>query len=59
MRSTCHGPSIQGGSGNGTSRLVFVEKEWGTDLDHGEIDATLRLQTRVLTWQPGVLVGYR
>ena len=29
----------------GPVTLVSVEKEWGTDPDHGEIDATLNGQT--------------
>jgi hypothetical protein len=46
-------PSVPGGLAIGLSRPVSVEKEWGTDPDHAEIDAALRLQTRVLTCQLG------
>ena len=45
-RTTRCGSSVRGGSAIGLSRLVSVEKEWGTDPGHGEIDATLSVQTR-------------
>ena len=52
-RPTRCDPSVPGGLAIGLSRPVSVEKEWGTDPDHAEIDAALRLQTRVLTCQLG------
>ena len=39
------GSSVRGGMGIGLSRLVSVEKEWGTDLHHGRIGATLTVDT--------------
>ena len=50
---TRDGSRIRGASGIGLSSLVSVEKLRGTDLCLGQIDATPRLHTRVLTWQPG------
>ena len=37
---TRHGPSIRGGSGDGLSRPVSVEKLRGTDRGDGEIGTT-------------------
>ena len=51
--ATRHGSSIRGGSGDGLSRLVSVEKLRGTDRGDGEIGAAMGGQTRVLTCQPG------
>ena len=51
--ATRNGSRIRGASEFGPGRLVSVEKLRGTDLCLGRIDATPRLQTRVLTWDHG------
>ena len=47
--ATRYGSGVRGASGIGPDRLFSVEKDRGTDPCHGEIDATLRLDTRVMT----------
>ena len=44
-----HGPRIRGASGIGPGRRVSVGKDGGTDPCRGEIDATPKPRTRVLT----------
>ena len=45
---TRYGSGVRGASGIGPERLFSVEKDRGTDPCHGEIDATLNPDTRVL-----------
>ena len=44
-----YGSGIRGASAIGPGRLISVEKDRGTDPCRGEIDATLKSETRVLT----------
>ena len=45
---TRYGPGVRGASGICPERLFSEEKDRGTDPCHGEIDATLNPDTRVL-----------
>ena len=44
-----NGSGVRGASAIGPGRLISVEKDRGTDPCRGEIDATLKSETRVMT----------